>query len=178
MAWSACCRSGACPGTARRCGPGAPLQGQRFDQLADEPRQVTLGVGGVPALDDVIGDEGRVVADEDARAERDAYGEGFVVAVAEAHGVLVSGVGAAERQEPEVASAVRCHPVVLVRHLVAVHAERRFYKVNDAEVFDRDVGWRGRRGFECAEGGVVDLIGSGVKHERHGYLQITWVLCN
>ncbi len=43
----------------------------------------------MPALDDVIRDERKVVADEDARAKSDADGERLVVAIAESYRVLV-----------------------------------------------------------------------------------------
>jgi len=42
-----------------------PLIGQRFDQFPDQSRQVALGVGRVLPLDYMLGDEGKVVSDED-----------------------------------------------------------------------------------------------------------------
>jgi hypothetical protein len=47
------------------------LVGQGLDDLADDAGEIALQVRGVLALDDRIGQEGEVVADEDARAETD-----------------------------------------------------------------------------------------------------------
>ena len=61
---------------------GLPLLGQGLDQLADEAREAHAELGRVLGADDMVGDEGRVVAYEDAGAEGDAYRQRLVVAVA------------------------------------------------------------------------------------------------
>lgn len=77
------------------------LSSQGLDDRRNKARKVALGICRVLALDDVIADEGEIVAYEDAAAERDPDREGSVVAVAKADRVGVIPVRRAQREHAE-----------------------------------------------------------------------------
>lgn len=147
-----------------------PLVGKRLDHVLHQAGQVALGVRRVFAPDDVIGEEGQIVAAEHSAAEANADGEGFVVAVAQGDGVFVAAVGAFQRQHAKVAHAVLAHPVVLVHHLMTVVGQRMAQHVHQAEVRDGNVGRRRQRRVELAQLVERDLLRSAMKHQSHRFL--------
>src|SRR5208283_5754571 len=82
--------------------------------LRHQSRQLALRLDRVLAPDDVVADEGEIVADEHATPKGDADGERFVMAVSQSDGVGVVAVGTTKRKHAEVARTVRSESVMLL----------------------------------------------------------------
>jgi hypothetical protein len=95
------------------------MQGKRLDHFGDQARQVAFEVCRVPTVHDVIRDECEIVAYENAGTERDADGEGLVVAVSQTNRILIARVGAAKRQKDEVPRSILGDAVVLLDDFMA-----------------------------------------------------------
>jgi hypothetical protein len=113
------------------------VYGQRLHHLADDAGQVALEVRGMLALDRLIGDEGEVVADEDARSEADTDWKTLVVAVSEADRVGIAGVWTAQLQQAELPRPVFGYAVVFGDDFMSVHSHGCNDEVTNAKMRDR-----------------------------------------
>ena len=137
-----------------------PLVGDGLDQLADEARQPELELRGVLGLDHVIRHEGRVVADEDPRAEGDAHGQSPVVGIAKPYHVGIARVGAMQGEDAEVAVAVRGHAMVLLNHLMSIVGQRVSNEIDKPVMRDGDVRLGRLRHVQFAQAIIFDGFGA------------------
>ena len=108
----------------------------------------------------MVGDEGGVVANEDAAAEGDADRQALIVAVPEPDHVFVAGVGAPDGEDAEVAVAVWRHAMVLLTDLMAVVAEAVHDEIDKPVVRQWDVRGRSWWCLHLPQAGVVSLFRS------------------
>ncbi len=145
-------------------GLGLTVQGQRLDELANEPRQLDPHARRVLPLEDVAGVEGQVVADEHPGAEADAHRELPVMRVAQPADVFIAAIAATKRHETEVPHPVRGHCMVLFNNLVAIEAKAVPHQLHQLRMGNGNVGLGSVRRFESAEVVIGDFLPAGMRH--------------
>ena len=101
------------------------------------PGRSRLRIRSMLALDRLIGNEGEVVADEDARSEANPDWETLVVAVSEADRIGIAGVWTVQLQQPEIPRPVFGHAVVFGDDFMPVHSYGCNDEVTNAKMRDR-----------------------------------------
>lgn len=128
-----------------------PLVAERLHDLGQESGQLALGLDGVLALDDMIANEGGVVADKYPRAKCNTYWEAFVMRIAQAHNIAVVPIRTAKCQEAKVARSVWHDCVIFLDDLMPEETQRVSNQLNDLGVGDRAMRVRSLRGLDGAQ---------------------------